>query len=1280
MGTKDERKFENLHKLIELLLDQPQGLTKAEIARKLNVHRSTAGEYIEDLGAPGGMNVPVYEVSPARYAIDRDHFEVNISVDMHEALSLHLATRLLTTRTDKHNPHAASALRKLGRALEKLAPLISEHMKRSADVLDADERRRDPIFLQALETLTRAWSRRRKVRLTHEMEDGGIYDYVFSPYFIEPYAVGHTVHVIGLREPINKIRTFKVERIRTIELLEDASYEIPATFDPSAQLKDAWGIWFTDRAPETVKLHFTRQVAKRVSETVWHHAQEIIEQPDGSIIWTAQVAEWQEMLPWVRGWGAEVEVVEPNSLRQHLIHTVEQLGELYQVRPPSQRQPYQWLYAKTDRENPDNIHLLLYHLIDVGQVTLAMWNEVFPNSFRNHLAQQLSVTVERAGRFVAFIASLHDLGKASPAYQKKYSPPWLKEKLAEVGFILDDPLGYSQETNDKKTSHAYITTWALPPLLVEYCGLDAQFSRKIGQALGGHHGAWPINSVNFNFDDSAYPEWDIARRELVWELRNVFQPPPVPQPPSEDALNIFLTLFSGLTSVADWLGSRDDDQSFPLVKDVLTTREYAQRSKIQARRVLSDLGWIGWQPNQLTLDFRTMFQYLDNTRTIEPRPVQQQVIDLTADLITPSLIIIEAPTGIGKTEIAFYLADTLLQNHHGRGLYIAMPTQATSNQMFERTSEFLAQRYPKEIVNLQLAHGQAMFDDQLQEIRLHTIGDDETDGRIVAMSWFNEQSKRTLLAPFGVGTVDQTLMSILQTKHFFVRLLGLSHKVVIFDEVHAYDTYMSTLFVELLQWLRAIGTSVIMLSATLPAETRQKFVYAFTGAPPELASHYPAITVATPDKLAQTHLLELGDPKVDPPIPADEVILDIHWLEADQQIDHILSLAEKGGCIAIICNTVARSQSIFRQLLEARKDGKLDIERDHLILFHARFPPIWRKEIEDKTKRLFGKPQKNKEGNLNDSRPSKGPTIIVATQVIEQSLDLDFDAMITDLAPIDLLIQRAGRLHRHKIRNDQRHSHRRQLTIIQPEFDEQSIPHFGNDEYIYERYILLRTCRALHQLIKDGGITLPRQTIELIEAVYSTSNPFHDEDANWQTALKDAHQKMRRDRHESQQKAKKQIAGAPDDEMLLYETNLGLEEDNPVIHQTFQAKTRDIGPTLALICLHATEKQNRVLFDPLNATTAFDLTLPPDSDLTKKLLQRRINVQQWALLNHFLAEDMPPENAPSAWRKNSVLRHARVVIFQNGQYHFEDEKNLYALSLDRDYGLALEIQSKKETQ
>jgi CRISPR-associated endonuclease/helicase Cas3 len=1235
----------------------PQGITEAEVADfiVMSDKRRTVNSYLRELEDEG----KVYK--DGRHWFPLDYIGTRLKpfdLSPEEAITLYLAARLLTKQQDKRNEPAETALLKLAHVLTSNAGVGQEIVQAAQELA----RRAEKSGYQTIfRTIVRGYLYRKQVKISYRPLRGKPFETTFATYLIEPSAIGFSTYIIGHSSIVGDLRSYKLERVETAALISE-EYAVPETFPGLDILRNSWSI-ISGEQLERVVLRFSPDIKDRVLETVWHPSQQRDDDAEkpGYLRWWVDVAGVTDITPFVRGWGADVEVVEPAHLRQHLIDTVVRLGEQYQVRPPSQRQPYQWLYAKTDRKNPDNIHLLLYHLIDVGQVALEMWNEVFPESLRNHIAQQLGVTIKEAGRFIAFVSGLHDLGKASPAYQKKYSPFWLKEKLAEVGFELENPRGYSPETNDKMTSHAYITTWALPPLLVEYCELDEQFSRKIGQALGGHHGAWPINSVNFNFDDSACEAWNTARCELVWELRNVFQPPSIPKPPTGESLNVFLTLFSGLTSVADWLGSRDDHEAFPLVKDVLTTREYVQRSKSQARRVLHDLGWKGWQPTHTPLDFVTMFQYLDDTKTIQPRPVQQQIIDLTADLTTPSLIIIEAPTGIGKTEIAFYLADTLLQNHHGRGLYIAMPTQATSNQMFDRTTEFLAQRYPKDVVDVHLAHGQAVFQERVQAISLQTIGDEQEDGRIVAMSWFNEKSKRTLLAPFGVGTVDQTLMSVLQTKHFFVRLLGLSHKVVIFDEVHAYDTYMDTLFVQLLQWLRAIGTSVIMLSATLPAETRQKFVHAFTGERPQLANYYPAVTIASPDKPAQIHQLP----------PPDDIVLAINWLAADQTIEHILSLAGKGGCIAVICNTVVRSQTIFRQLLEAREDGKLHIERDNLILFHARFPPIWRKEIEDKTKRLFGKPQKDEKGNLVDYRPPKGPAIIIATQVIEQSLDLDFDAMITSLAPMDLLIQRAGRLHRHKIRDGQRHGHARQLTIIQPELDKQSIPHFGDDEYIYERYILLRTYRVLHQLAEYDTISLPRQTIDLIEATY-TNDPC-DKDPVWREVLTKAFQKMDDEQFDAERRAESQLILGANNPKLLYETNRGLEEDNPTIHQTFQAKTRDIGPTLTLICLHATEKENCVALDPQDNATVFDQTMPPDLTLTKQLLQWRINVQHWTLLNHFLAKDAPP-----AWRKNSVLRHARLVIFQDGKYRFTHGKNDYILSLDRDYGLRIEKCEKQD--
>jgi CRISPR-associated endonuclease/helicase Cas3 len=273
----------------------------------------------------------------------------------------------------------------------------------------------------------------------------------------------------------------------------------------------------------------------------------------------------------------------------------------------------------------------------------------------------------------------------------------------------------------------------------------------------------------------------------------------------------------------------------------MTTRAYTARSGRKAHTSLEDLGWLGWQPTGETLSFTKAFAYL---KFKEPRGVQAEVITAAKDLQPQILLILEAPTGIGKTEIAVYLADTWLQQYAGRGLYVAMPTQATSNQMYERIGDFLNNRYPKMHLNYHLVHGQAAWLDELRErVELQQVGDDDA-ARVLAESWFAPR-KRTLLAPFGVGTVDQSFMSILQTRHFFVRLFGLSHKVIIFDEVHAYDTFMSTLFERLLAWLNAIGTSVIILSATLPAETRRKLVEAYSGQPLTRSGEYPSLTIAT---------------------------------------------------------------------------------------------------------------------------------------------------------------------------------------------------------------------------------------------------------------------------------------------------------------------------------------------------------------------------------------------------------------------------------------------------
>jgi len=321
---KATNKAERLLQIEALLLAHPEGLTQAEIARRTGVNRSTVHRYLPDLT----KRFAIYETDDGRLAIDRDHYLMNVRLTLHESMAVHLAARLMATRTDKQNPHAAAALRKLGLALEKLAPRVSEHLKASAEVMEDQAQRHDPVYVQVLETLTRAWSDGQVAHLWHRMPSGKVFDYDFAPYFIGPYAVGQTTHVIGWREPPSTIRTFKLERIQRIELT-DKSYTIPADFDPRALLADAWGIWYTEAEPVEVVLRFHPRVAGRVRETQWHRSEQVEEQPDGYVLWRARVAEPQEMLNWIRGWGADVEVLAPEKLRDRIMGETRRLAEAY---------------------------------------------------------------------------------------------------------------------------------------------------------------------------------------------------------------------------------------------------------------------------------------------------------------------------------------------------------------------------------------------------------------------------------------------------------------------------------------------------------------------------------------------------------------------------------------------------------------------------------------------------------------------------------------------------------------------------------------------------------------------------------------------------------------------------------------------------------------------------------------------------------------------------------------------------------------------------------------
>jgi len=323
-----EKKAERIRQIEHLLLAHAEGLTQSEIARRLSVNRSTISRYPPSL--PG--HIYIDDLDGGRWKVDPQAYLLNVRFSLNEAMAVHLATRLLATRMERQNPHAAAALRKLGQALERLAPKISAHLLQSADGMDDPGQRKDPNYLRSLETLTLAWAQEQVVKIWHRKEDNQVSEYRFATYFIEPYAIGQAVHAIGWREPPGALRTLKVERIERIDLLRDV-YTIPEDFNPGELLKDAWGIWYTEEQPIEVILKFRPRVARRVGETRWHRSEQVTKMDDGSLLWRAWIAEPQEMMPWIRGWGADVEVLGPEKLRSDMAGNARELVKLYEDSP-----------------------------------------------------------------------------------------------------------------------------------------------------------------------------------------------------------------------------------------------------------------------------------------------------------------------------------------------------------------------------------------------------------------------------------------------------------------------------------------------------------------------------------------------------------------------------------------------------------------------------------------------------------------------------------------------------------------------------------------------------------------------------------------------------------------------------------------------------------------------------------------------------------------------------------------------------------------------------------
>jgi CRISPR-associated endonuclease/helicase Cas3 len=534
--------------------------------------------------------------------------------------------------------------------------------------------------------------------------------------------------------------------------------------------------------------------------------------------------------------------------------------------------------------------------------------------------------------------------------------------------------------------------------------------------------------------------------------------------------------------------------------------------------------------------------------------------------------------GMGKTEAALAAAYELIRTGQASGLYFALPTQATSNRIHERVTKFL---HHAQTSAPRLIHSGSWLVEK--EMRFPRIEARQPEGQqSAARDWF-ASSKRALMAPFGVGTVDQALLGVIAVQHFFVRHFALAGKVVVLDEVHSYDVFTGTLIEALIGALVKLRCTVIILSATLTRERREKLLGAaggtHTGTVRDGAvsgeDPFPLITGVAGGRAITPH--PVTGPPAGPPVG-------LRFGAEDELLGEAVEAARAGACVLWICNTVDRALATYRAMCAERCEGDPPVG-----LLHSRFPFYRRQELEEDWMKKLGKDR--------GFRP-RG-CLLVSTQIVEQSVDLDADLLISELAPTDMLFQRLGRLWRHYRETDPpRPRARPELWIIREvatldalrgEKDAREVSRaLGKKAKVYAPYVLLRT---LEQWQDKAVVNLPGDIRPWLEATYRTRD--ETERPSWKQLLANAEQK--RLKHVGQAETAQNVWNLP-----------ALKDEEGVGTRLNEC------PTLPLILARAVDQNAVTLLDgEVIAVQAFRF----DYDVAKALHRNTVKAPAWWFAN-----------------------------------------------------------------
>ncbi|WP_240119594.1 CRISPR-associated helicase Cas3' [Streptomyces sp. MUM 2J] len=767
---------------------------------------------------------------------------------------------------------------------------------------------------------------------------------------------------------------------------------------------------------------------------------------------------------------------------------------------------------------------------DSAAVAGLLWDRWMPVGVRKLMAKALPRGESDARALAVWLAGVHDIGKATPAFACQVDQ--LADAMRDRGLEMRSARAMGPDR--RVAPHGLAGQVLLGEWLEEAHGWASAWTGQFTVAVGGHHGAPPehgqIKTIYEHEEllrtpGPSNPLWRQVQTELldacaerfgVRERLGPWRTVKLPQP-----VQVLLT---ALVIVSDWIASNPD--LFPYFPDG-TSRSAQERLAAAWSGLDLPEPWRAEEPVHSAQELFASRFALPAGATV--RPVQVAAVELARELQAPGLMIVEAPMGEGKTEAALAVAEIFAARSGAGGVFFALPTMATGNAMFPRLLDWL-DRLPGVAGSrhsVHLAHSKAALNEDFAGLmaRAGRVAAVDVDGpvpssrqepshqryagaELVAHAWLRGR-KRAMLASFVVGTIDQLLFAGLKSRHLALRHLAVAGKVVVIDEVHAYDTYMSVYLDRVLSWLGAYRVPVVVLSATLPASRRGDLVEAYAGRADAVAAEPAAAPDAYP---LLTAVAPVGVPLVrHPQASARSTTVQVERLADDvgALVGRLENELADGGCALVIRNTVKRVLETARALRDA-------FGAEHVTVAHSCFVDLDRADKDRTLLRLFGPPKQP------GDRPG-GRHIVVASQVAEQSLDVDFDLLVSDLCPVDLLLQRMGRLHRHRrgyAQNGRPERLRNARCLLTGTDWTADVPApVRGSVAVYGLHALLRSAAVLlPHLDGESGlpVKLPADISPLVQSAYG-QRPMGP--AHWQGALQQALEQFERHRYDQAERA-----------------------------------------------------------------------------------------------------------------------------------------------------------------